>query len=248
MGQKVNPISFRLSNRKDWSSYWYTSYDAAKLLGEDLFIRDYLEGSQSYFKNTLGKVQISREVNSSLLLHTLSQEQKNYSTLLSNKKIEVKLQDLLSASNILFKDNSRSVDSSASIIANRIAEEFERGSSFRQISSRLLRKENFNGYEGVKIVCSGCLRGADRAQKEVFKFGSLSPQTIVSNIDYVFKEAHTNNGLYGIKVWLSLKKQKESSSFQKKLFIKLLDKEKEDRNLWYLLQNRRSLKRPEKVV
>lgn len=212
MGQKVNPVSFRLPQSKEWKSLWF-SVDKKKYqsnLLEDVKIRKFLFQKLKLAGITL--IQIERSINKMrIILHvsrpgvvigrggsgleilkkeiaqilSMTQPEKN----LEIEAIEVKRPDL-----------------SAYLVAQRVAEQLERRMPYRRVINRAIENSMNSGAKGVKIVLSGRINGAEISRREKFgdkgKTGNIPAQTLRADIDFATVSALTRSGFIGVKVWI----------------------------------------------
>src|SRR5574344_1529430 len=201
MGQKTNPISNRLGIIRGWDSNWYggTNY-AAKIL-EDTKIREYLNARLA--KANLSKIVIERTLKLiTVTIHTarpgviigkggqevdkLKEELKK----ISNKEVQINI----------FEVKRPEVD--ANIVANNIARQVEGRVSYRRAIKMAIASTMRMGAEGIKVLISGRLGGAEMARRELYKEGRTPLHTFRADIDYALAEANTKVGLLGIKVWV----------------------------------------------
>lgn len=213
MGQKVNPIGFRLSVTKDWRSKWYaTGKDYATKLHEDIkirkFIKDYTADLNKDLKGStpaISRISIERAWNNvRVTIHTarpgmiIGPKGENIAKLtdalakLCNGAV-VKL-DIMEI---------RQPELDAQLVAENIATQLERRVSFRRAMKRAVQVAMDFGAEGIRVRCAGRLGGADIARAEQYREGKVPLQTLRAPIDYGFAEARTLYGLIGIKCWIN---------------------------------------------
>lgn len=201
MGQKVNPIGFRLFNNKNWESIWYDEAKFAKNVINDIKIRQFVKST--YRNCGLGAVLIERLTERIVLTIKTSKpglligkkgldvEKIGLSvSLISGCKTEVKISEI------------DKPDANASIISQSIAKQLEARASFKKVIKKSIQSAMKNGALGIKVTCSGRLAGAEIARVETFKEGSVPLHTLRSNIDYSIAIASTTYGIIGIKVWV----------------------------------------------
>ncbi|MCU0779723.1 MAG: 30S ribosomal protein S3 [Akkermansiaceae bacterium] len=206
MGQKVNPIAFRLAVNKDWRSKWYAAgKDYTAKLHEDLAIRDYLK--KKLQNSGLSKVVIERAWNSvRVTLHTsrpgliIGRQGREIETMTNEiselcNGAQVKL-DILEI---------RKPELDAQLIAEQVAIQLERRISFRRAMKRAIQTAMEFGADGVRLRVSGRLGGADIARAEGYREGKVPLQTLRVPLDYGFAEARTLYGLIGVKCWVNKK-------------------------------------------
>lgn len=213
MGQKVNPIGFRLSVTKDWRSKWYaTGKDYATKLHEDIkirkFIKDYTANLNKDLKGStpaISRISIERAWNNvRVTIHTARP-----GMIIGPKGENIaKLTDALSklccgATVKLDIMEIRQPELDAQLVAENIATQLERRVSFRRAMKRAVQVAMDFGAEGIRVRCAGRLGGADIARAEQYREGKVPLQTLRAPIDYGFAEAHTLYGLIGIKCWIN---------------------------------------------
>ena len=201
MGQKTNPISNRLGVIRGWDSNWYGGKDYAAKILEDTKIREYLNARLA--KASLSKIVIERTLKLiTVTIHTarpgviigkggqevdkLKEELKK----ISNKEVQINI----------FEVKRPEVD--ANIIANNIARQVEGRVSYRRAIKMAVSSTMRVGAEGIKVLISGRLGGAEMARSELYKEGRTPLHTFRADIDYALAEAHTKVGVLGIKVWV----------------------------------------------
>ena len=193
MGQKINPISNRIGIIRGWDSNWYGGDDYAAKLLEDSKIREYLYAR-------ISKVNLSITVT----IHTsrpgaiigkggqevdkLKEELRK----ITNKEVQINI----------FEVKRPELD--ANIVANNIARQVEGRVSYRRAIKMAVASTMRMGAEGIKVLISGRLGGAEMARKELYKEGRTPLHTFRADIDYALAEAHTKVGVLGIKVWICL--------------------------------------------
>jgi len=205
LGQKVNPVGFRLGIHKGWASNWFVQKkDLAPLIQEDQTIRNYLKKELS--NAGVSKVEISRKADQIQIdiftarpgvvvgkggqgIETLHQKVKD---LLGRTGIEVRI-------NIL---EINRVDLESNLVAESIAQQLEKRVAFRRAMKQAMQRCMRAGAVGVKVMVAGRLGGAEIARTEWAKEGRIPLQTLRADIDYGFAEAQTVMGLIGIKVWV----------------------------------------------
>ncbi len=202
MGQKVNPNGLRLGINKTWDSRWYASKkDYAKLLHEDLKIREFI-------MDKLAAAGISRVV-------IERPAQKARVTIYSARPgvvIGKKGQDIDGLKNQLQKITGSEVslnivevrkpELDATLVADGIAQQLEKRVSFRRAMKRAVQSALRLGAQGIRITCGGRLGGAEIARVEWYREGRVPLHTLRADVDYGTATAHTAYGCCGIKVWI----------------------------------------------
>ncbi len=206
MGQKVNPIGFRLAVTKDWRSKWFASkQDFAGFLHSDIKIRKYLKEKLQFA--ALSRIQIERAWNSVRV--TLFTARPGLVIGRKGSEIEVMnaaISDMSGGKQVkidIFEIKQAELD--AQLVAENVAVQLERRISFRRAMKRAVQTAMDFGALGIKIRVSGRLGGADIARCEWYREGKVPLQTLRTPIDYGFTEAHTVYGRIGIKCWVNRK-------------------------------------------
>jgi small subunit ribosomal protein S3 len=206
MGQKVNPIGFRLPLSRDWSSRWYASRkDFADYLFADGKIREFLK--KKLKQAAVARIVIERAWNSlRVTIHTarpgvvigrkgseIEKMTEEISRLAGGKQVKIDIVEI------------KSPDTDAQLVAENVASQLERRISFRRAMKRAVQLAMEQGALGVKIRCSGRLGGAEIARTERYREGKVPLHTMRQPIDYGFTEAMTVAGKIGIKCWICKK-------------------------------------------
>lgn len=206
MGQKVNPIAFRLAVNKDWRSKWYAAgKDYTNKLHEDLAIRAYFKGK--LVNAGLARVIIERAWNSVRV--TLHSSRPGLIIGRQGKEIEVMTAEIQK----ICKDSQvkldileiRKPELDAQLVAEQIAIQLERRIAFRRAMKRSIQTAMEFGAEGIRVRCAGRLGGADIARAESYREGKVPLQTLRVPLDYGFAEARTVYGIIGVKCWINKK-------------------------------------------
>ena len=202
MGQKVNPNGLRLGINKTWSSRWYSKFDYAKLLHEDLEIKKYVEGK--LVSASISKIVIERAAKKLRL--TIYSSRPGIIIGKKGADIESLKNELVKMSKLeVYLDikEVRKPEVDAKLIAENIASQLEKRISFRRAMKKAVQSSMRLGAKGIKVVCSGRLGGAEIARTEKYHLGSVPLHTLRSDIDYATAEAETTYGICGIKVWIN---------------------------------------------
>ena len=202
MGQKVNPIGFRLAVNKAWSSKWYAiPKDFPLMLKEDLDVRNYIK---SKLKNAaVSKVVIERPAkNAKITIHSARPG------IIIGKKggdIEIlknEVNKILKVPVHLNIDEVRKPEIDAQLVSDSISQQLEKRVMFRRAMKRAMQNAMRLGAKGIKIMSSGRLNGIEIARTEWYREGRVPLHTLKADIDYGFSEAKTTYGIIGIKVWI----------------------------------------------
>lgn len=199
MGQKVNPISFRLSVIKTWDSRWYAKADYAKLLHEDLKLRAFLK--KRLYNSGVSKIEIERAANKAKINIFTARPGliigKKGSEVETLKKDLAKLTDTEIYLNI---QEVRKPELDAQLVAENVAMQLERRIAFRRAMKKSVTSSLKFGAKGIRITCSGRLGGAEMSRTEWYREGRVPLHTLRADIDYGFAEAKTTYGIIGVKV------------------------------------------------
>ncbi len=199
MGQKINPIGFRLGVTKTWDSKWYAEADYAKLLHEDLAIRKFLK--KRLYSSGVSKIEIERAANKCKINIFTARP----GLIIGKKGSEVetikKELSLISSKEIFITINEvRKPELDAQLVAENVALQLERRIAFRRAMKKSVTSTLKFGAKGIRITCSGRLGGAEMSRTEWYREGRVPLHTLRADIDYGFAEAKTTYGLIGIKV------------------------------------------------
>jgi small subunit ribosomal protein S3 len=201
MGQKANPIGLRLGIIRGWDSNWFGGRDFSKKLIEDDQIRKYLNARLS--KAGISKIIIER----TLKLVTVTIFTARPGIIIGKggqevDKLKEELKKLTSKEIQINISEVKRPELDAVIVANTIAKQIEGRISFRRAIKTAIASTMRIGAEGIKVVISGRLGGAEMARSEQYKEGRIPLHTLRADIDYAKVEAHTTYGRIGIKVWI----------------------------------------------
>jgi small subunit ribosomal protein S3 len=199
LGQKVNPISFRLGVIKTWDSKWYAKANYAALLHEDLKLRDFLK--KRLYHSGVSKIEIERAANKAKINIFTARPGliigKKGSEVETLKKDLAKLTDKEVFLNI---QEVRKPELDAQLVAESVALQLERRIAFRRAMKKSVTSALKFGAKGIRITCSGRLGGAEMSRTEWYREGRVPLHTLRADIDYGFAEAKTTYGIIGIKV------------------------------------------------
>ena len=201
MGQKVNPIGFRVGIIRGWESNWYENGSYAEKLNEDKKLR-------MYIRNRLKKAGISRIIidrtskNVVITIHTsrpgvvigksgkeiaqLEQELKS----ITDKEVKVQISEI------------KRPELDAYLVAENIGVQLKGRISFRRAMKSAIQSARRIGADGIKVMCAGRLGGAEMARTEQYREGKIPLHTLRSDIDYGTFTSQTIYGSIGIKVWI----------------------------------------------
>ena len=199
MGQKVNPIGFRLGINKDWNSKWFAGKEYSNFVFEDFNIRKFLKSKLQ--QAGISKIEIERAANKvRIKLHTARP-----GLVIGKKGTEIQnlkkeLEDRIKREFFIDIQEVRKPEVDAQLLAENIAMQLVRRVSFRRAMKKSVTSALRFGIQGIKIACSGRLGGAEMARREWYRKGRVPLHTIRADIDYGFAEAFTTYGVIGIKV------------------------------------------------
>lgn len=207
MGQKVNPLGFRIGITQDHRSHWYAKQsDYSSLLMEDSFIR-------SYINRTLGEAGISLvkiQRKSDHLEIDIQAERPGLIIGRNGTGLDTFRQDLNTQLGRKFTTRDIEInvievtnpDSHSKLLADFISQQLESRVPFRRVVRNATQRAQKAGVKGIKIQIAGRLNGAEIARSEWVREGQVPLQTLRANIDYCSHKAHTIYGILGIKVWI----------------------------------------------
>ena len=204
MGQKIHPNGFRVGITKDWHATWFAGKgpEYASLVDEDIKIRHKVE--TMYDDAGISKVDIERDTNEvAVTIHTarpgivigrggqrVDELRKELDSLTGNRRTRLNVREV------------RQPELDAFLVARNIADQLERRIAFRRAIRQALTRTMQAGAEGIKIIASGRLAGADIARSEKAHEGRVPLHTLRADIDYGLAEAGTEYGVIGVKVWI----------------------------------------------
>ncbi|MBQ7409223.1 MAG: 30S ribosomal protein S3 [Alphaproteobacteria bacterium] len=205
MGQKVSPISLREFINKVTDSRWIAGKkDYAALLAEDVKIRKFVEKKLKKEKAGLAKVVIERFAKKVVVtIHTsrpgmiIGKDGKDIDALRNDIKKLVKNDQVVV--NIY---EVRRPDLNAQLVAQNIAQQIEGRVSFKRAMKKAVQNAQKAGAQGIKVMCSGRLNGAEIARSEQIREGRIPLHTLRADIDYASIQAKTTYGVIGVKVWI----------------------------------------------
>ena len=201
MGQKVNPVGFRVLNKKNWESVWFDKKLYAKKLVNDIEIRKFIK--TKYAHCGIASVVIERPSDRINLIIKTSKpgvligkkgsdiEKINQAIVkISGSKVDVKIVEV------------DKPDINASLVAQGIAKQLENRAAFKKVMKKSMQSALKYGALGIKVACGGRLGGNEIARTEWYKEGSIPLHTLRCDIDYATANAYTTYGVIGVKVWL----------------------------------------------
>jgi small subunit ribosomal protein S3 len=201
LGQKVNPIGLRLGIIKTWDSRWYAGKNYADYILEDHKVRKFIK--KKLYHAGISRIEIERSAKRVRLRIFTARP----GIVIGKKGSEIEqlkrdLESLVSQEVSIDIQEVRKPEVDAQLMAENVALQIERRVAFRRAMKRGVSSAMRFGAQGVKIICSGRLGGAEMARTEWYKEGRVPLHTLRADIDYGFTEARTTYGLIGIKVFI----------------------------------------------
>ncbi|RLL53492.1 30S ribosomal protein S3 [Mariprofundus sp. EBB-1] len=202
MGQKVNPIGFRVGITRGWESVWYASdKNFGEQLREDIKLRRYVKARLKHAG--VSRIIIERPADKiKVTVHT-----SRPGVVIGKKGAEIdavrrELVQQFGREVQVFIVEVRRPEAEAQLIAENVAFQLERRVAFRRAMKRAVQSAMRMGVKGVRINCAGRLGGAEIARTEWYREGRVPLHTLRADVDYGFAEANTTYGIIGIKVWV----------------------------------------------
>jgi small subunit ribosomal protein S3 len=206
VGQKCNPIGFRVGITDGWKSRWYAPKTAfGTFLVEDESIRRFVDQELNRKPPfaSVSKVEIERTRDEvKVILHTARPGMVIGAKGAEVDKLRERLEDLIDRRVNVSIVEVKHPDLDAHLVAANIGEQLKKRTSFRRVMKQKCEAAMAAGAKGVKIICSGRLGGAEMARTEKQMLGSIPLQTLQANVDYAVVHAVTKVGTIGIKVWI----------------------------------------------
>lgn len=206
MGQKVNPVAYRIPVDRDWRSRWFANpKELPEFLKSDLEIRDYVK--EKLKQAAVSRIIIERAWNSiRVTIYTarpgvvigrkgveIEKMTEDISKRAGSKQVKIDIQEI------------KTPELVAQLVAENVAIQIERRISFRRAMKKAIQMSMEMGAEGVKLRCAGRLGGAEISRSEWYREGKVPLHTLRTAIDYGFAEARTTYGIIGIKCWICCK-------------------------------------------
>ena len=219
MGQKVNPVGFRLGVNRPWDSLWFAKKsDYGKYLIEDYKIRQYIK--KNIVNAGVAEVVLERSSKKCIVsIHTSRpgfvigkkgsdiEKIKNKISKITNDDVSVNIKEI------------KKPELNAYLVAENIAQQLIKRVAYRRAMKRAMQGTMRLGAKGIKVCVSGRLAGNDIARSEWLREGSIPLHTLRANLDYAEAEALTTYGMIGVKVWI----------YKGEIFLKDVEKEKMER-------------------
>jgi small subunit ribosomal protein S3 len=201
VGQKTNPVGLRLGITRSWFSNWYAKERFADYLHEDMVIRKYLKKrlehggiSSLEIERTAKRVTVGVHTSRPGIVIGKKGEEveriKGELQHLTQKEIQINIREV------------KKPEMDSQLVADNIARQVEKRVSYKKATKKAISTAMRMGAEGIKIMASGRLNGAEIARTETFKEGRIPLHTLRADIDYATATAHTTYGCIGVKVWI----------------------------------------------
>jgi small subunit ribosomal protein S3 len=201
VGQKVHPKGLRIGIIKDWDAKWYSQKDYQKLLHEDFKVRKFVK--EKLYASGVSRIEIERAANRvKVNIHTAKpgivigrggaevENLKRQLEAMTGKRININISEV------------KKPEVDAQLVAENVASAQEKRIAFRRAMKQAVTRTMRMGAEGIKIMSSGRLAGAEIARTEWYSEGKVPLHTLRADIDYGFAEANTTYGKIGVKVWI----------------------------------------------
>jgi small subunit ribosomal protein S3 len=202
MGQKINPIGFRLALNRNWASRWYANNkNFSSMLLEDIKVRDHLKKKLAHA--AVSRVVIERPAKNARI--TVYSARPGVVIGKKGEDIEslkVELQKMLGVPVHVNIEEVRKPEIDAQLIADSISQQLQKRIMFRRAMKRAITNAMRLGAQGIKIMSAGRLNGVEIARTEWYREGRVPLHTMRAEIDYGVSEAKTSYGVIGIKVWV----------------------------------------------
>ncbi|MBN1945012.1 MAG: 30S ribosomal protein S3 [Bradymonadales bacterium] len=201
MGQKVNPIGFRLGITRPWESKWYESKHYARWLHEDLKLKKYIK--EKHYNTGIGLIEVERAANK-VKINVFTAKP---GILIGRRgagveQLKSELQKMTDSEVFLNIQEVRKPELDAQLVAENVAGQLERRVSFRRAMKKVVTSTMKFGALGMKIMCAGRLGGAEMARREWYREGRVPLHTLRADVDYGFAVSKTTYGIIGVKVWI----------------------------------------------
>ncbi len=201
MGQKVNPIGFRLGGIKTWRSQWFSEKNYSELIHEDINIRRYLK--KKLYHAGVSRIEIERAANKAKVNIYSARP----GIIIGKKgseieKLKKELENVSKSEIIINILEVRKPEVDAQLVAENVALQLERRVAFRRAMKKCVTSSLKFGAKGIRVNCAGRLGGAEMARSEWYREGRVPLHTLRADIDWGFAEANTAYGLIGVKVWI----------------------------------------------
>ena len=219
MGQKVNPIGFRLGINRGWDSVWFArKADYGKYLIEDYKIREYIK--KNIQNSGVSEIIIERSSKKcSVFIHTSRPGFVIGKKGSDIEKIKSKISKITDSEVSVNIKEIKKPELNAYLVAENISQQLVKRIAYRRAMKRAMQSAMRLGAKGIKVTLSGRLAGNEIARSEWLREGSIPLHTLRANLDYAESEALTTYGIIGVKVWI----------YKGEIFLKDVNKQKMER-------------------
>ena len=219
MGQKVNPIGFRLGVNRGWDSIWFArKADYGKYLIEDYKIREYIK--KNIQNSGVSEIIIERSGKKcSVFIHTSRPGFVIGKKGSDIEKIKSKISKITDSEVSVNIKEIKKPELNAYLVAENISQQLVKRIAYRRAMKRAMQSAMRLGAKGIKVTLSGRLAGNEIARSEWLREGSIPLHTLRANLDYAESEALTTYGIIGVKVWI----------YKGEIFLKDVNKQKMER-------------------
>ncbi|MCK4579274.1 MAG: 30S ribosomal protein S3 [Candidatus Marinimicrobia bacterium] len=201
MGQKTNPIGFRLGINKPWLSNWFDEHKFAEKLGEDIILRRYIEHRLT--NAGVSRVEISRTSKKiTLTIHTSRPGIVIGRGGEEVERLRSEIRQLVGQEVQLNVNEVKRPELDARLVGESISQQLSKKISFRRAAKKSIQATMRMGAEGIKVCLAGRLGGSEMSRTETFREGRVPLHTLRADIDYAMVEAKTTYGKIGVKVWI----------------------------------------------
>jgi small subunit ribosomal protein S3 len=201
LGQKTNPIGLRLGIIRNWDSRWFARKEYANLLEEDLFIKRYLR--RRLANSGISKLVIERASDKvDITIHTSKPGVVIGKSGAQVNQLRDELKHLTKKEVFIDIKAVGNPEADAFLVAEQIARQLEQRVGFRRVLKRAVSQAMRAGAEGVRVLASGRIGGAEMARTEGYREGRVPLHTLRADIDYATATAVTTFGAVGVKVWI----------------------------------------------
>ena len=201
MGQKVNPVGFRVGVVRGWEAQWFAEKDYEKFVHEDIAIRRFVK--KKYYHAGVARVTIERAANKAkVFIHAAKPGIILGKRATGLELLRSDLQKLTATEIYPNVIEVRKVETDAQLVAENIAAQLVKRVSFRRAMKKAVTQAQRAGAKGVKVMCGGRLGGAEMSRREWYREGRVPLHTLRADIDFGLAEAKTTYGVIGVKVWI----------------------------------------------
>lgn len=201
MGQKVHPIGFRLGVTRDWDSRWFSKTGYAKLLHEDIKLREFVK--EKLKSAGIARVEIERAAGRvKVNVHTARPGIVIGKKGAGVEQLKKEIQGISESEVFLNIIEVKSPEANAQLVAESVAAQLEKRVAFRRAMKKAMTAAFRHGIKGIKIQVAGRLGGAEIARTEWYSDESVPLHTLRANVDFGFAEGLTGYGIIGVKAWI----------------------------------------------